>query len=98
MLNSCAAPIRQCWWNGRGVRALVADDRWFQVLQCLFKLPALIGLIKPRVEQDEAAVTQRKDADGQKKVSIATEKPTGHPHICSPAVSRVNTEDCCVLS
>lgn len=48
-----------------------------QPVQCIFKSMALLVLKAIRVEQREADVTERKDANDKKEGSAPTEKRTG---------------------
>jgi len=45
------------------MQGIIAGDRRLQSVQFLLKTQGLIGLIKPCVEQCEASIAQRKDAD-----------------------------------
>jgi hypothetical protein len=71
-LSSRAVRFRQ-GWKGRRVKLFNAADSRLRTFQGSFKPPGLIGLIEPRVEPHEGAVTQRQDADGKKEVSAPTE-------------------------
>ena len=58
------------------MKVFIAADRRLQTVQFLLKLPGLSGLKEARVEQDEAHVAQRKDANDKKEVPAPTEKRT----------------------
>jgi hypothetical protein len=58
------------------VKAFIADDRRLQTVQSLLKSPGLICLKKPRIEQREADIGQRKDAHDKEETPAPTD-----PHI-----------------
>jgi hypothetical protein len=59
------------------VKLFNAADSRLRTFQGSCKSPGLIGLIEPRVEPHEAAVTQRQDANDRKEMSAPTEKRPG---------------------
>ncbi len=58
------------------MKVFIAANRLRKTAQFLLKLPGLSGLKKACVEQDEAHIAQRKDANGKKEVPAPTDNWT----------------------
>ena len=70
-----ARTVRFCRGGKRRCSRLgIGSGRRLCILQGTFKLPRLIGLKGPPVEQDDGAVTQRQKAYDQKNESGPTDK------------------------
>src|SRR3990172_12735686 len=73
-LNFRPVRLSQGWRKAREVKFFTAADRRLQTFQVLLKSPGVIGLVELRVDEDEADVTQRKDANEKKKSLAPTQK------------------------
>src|SRR3972149_754742 len=73
-LSIRALRLSEAWRRAREGKRYTAVDRQPQTVQVLLKSPGVIGLVELRVDEHEADVTQRKDANEKKESLAPTQK------------------------